>query len=78
MEGVAWWCQRMRVFAARLGGASRERLARAGLEPRRQDLSDGTVKNRTAHLRWLAKKIGKPGIVRGDYVSYGVGARCAP
>ena len=46
-------------------------------EWRRQGLSDGTVKNRMAHLRWLAKKIGKPGIVRRDNASYGVGARCA-
>ena len=44
---------------------------------RRQGLSDGTVKNRLAHLRWLATKIGKPGIVRRDNASYGVGARCA-
>ena len=46
-------------------------------EWRRQGLSDGTVKNRLAHLRWLAKKIGKPGIVRRDNASYGVGTRCA-
>ena len=45
-------------------------------EWRRQGLSDGTVKNRMAHLRWLAKKVGKPGIVRRDNASYGVGARC--
>ena len=44
----------------------------------RQGLSDGTIKNRMAHLRWLAKKIGKPGIVRRDNASYGVGARRAP
>ena len=43
---------------------------------RGQCLADGTVKNRMAHLRWLAKKIGKPGIVRTDNASYGVGARC--
>ena len=43
----------------------------------RQGLADGTVKNRMAHLRWLAKKIGKPGIVRRDNATYGVGARCA-
>ena len=47
-------------------------------EWRRQSLSDGTVKNRMAPLRWLARKIGKPGIVRRDNASYGVGARCAP
>ena len=44
---------------------------------RRQGLADGTGKNRMAHLRWLAKKIGKPGIVRRDNASYGVGAPCA-
>ena len=46
-------------------------------EWRRQGLAEGTVKNRMAHLRWLAKKIGKPGIVRRDNASYGIGARCA-
>ena len=46
-------------------------------EWQRQGLSDGTIKNRMAHLRWLANKIGKPGIVRRDNASYGVGARCA-
>ena len=35
-------------------------------EWRRQGLSDGTMRNRMAHLRWLARKIGKPGIVRKD------------
>ena len=45
-------------------------------EWRRQGLADGTVKNRMAHLRWLANKIGKPGIMRRDNASYGVGARC--
>ena len=42
-------------------------------EWQRQGLSDGTIKNRIAHLRWLAKKIGKPGIVRRDNASYGIG-----
>ena len=46
-------------------------------EWRRQGLSDGTVKNRLAHLRWLARRIGKPGIVRKDNASYGVGWPCA-
>ena len=31
------------------------------------------MRNRMAHLRWLAKKIGKPGIVRKDNASYGIG-----
>ena len=38
-------------------------------EWRRQGLSDGTVRHRMAHLRWLARKIGKPGIVRKDNAS---------
>ena len=46
-------------------------------EWRRQGLTDGTIKNRMAHLRWLARRIGKPGIVRRDNASYGIGARCA-
>ena len=41
------------------------------------EVPKGTVKNRMAHLRWLARKIGKPGIVRRENASYGVGARCA-
>ena len=45
-------------------------------EWRRQGLADGTA-NPMAHLRWLAKKVGKPGIVRRDNASYGVGARYA-
>lgn len=36
-----------------------------------------TVKNRLAHLRWLAEKIGKPGIVRGDNASYELRGRRA-
>ena len=39
----------------------------------RQGLSEGTMRNRMAHLRWLAKRIGKPGIVRRDNASYGIG-----
>ena len=42
-------------------------------EWRRQGLSDGTMRNRMAHLRWLAGRIGKPGIVRRDNASYGIG-----
>ncbi len=42
-------------------------------EWRRQGLSEGTMRNRMAHLRWLANKIGKPGIVRKDNASYGIG-----
>ena len=42
-------------------------------EWRRQGLSDGTMRNRMAHLRWLAGKIGKAGIVHKDNASYGIG-----
>lgn len=45
-------------------------------EWRRQGLSDGTVRNRMAHLRWLARRIGKPGIVCKDNASYGIGPPC--
>ena len=46
-------------------------------EWRRQGLGEGTIKNRMAHLRWLARRLGKPGIVRRDNASYGIGSRCA-
>ena len=45
-------------------------------EWRMQGLSDGTVRNRMAHLRWLARRIGKPGIVRKDNASCGIGPPC--
>lgn len=31
------------------------------------------MRNRMAYLRWLAKKIGKPRIVRKDNARYGIG-----
>ncbi len=42
-------------------------------EWRRQGLSDGTMRNRLAHLRWWAMKVGKPGIVRKGNAGYGIG-----
>ena len=39
----------------------------------RQGLGAGTMRNRMAHLRWWAKKVGKPGVVRRDNASYGIG-----
>ncbi len=39
----------------------------------REGLSEGTIRNRMAHLRWWAKKVGKAGIVRKDNASYGIG-----
>ena len=35
-------------------------------EWRRQGLSIGTIKNRMAAMRWWAKRIGKPGVVRSQ------------
>ena len=38
-----------------------------------QGLDAGTMRNRMAHLRWWAEKVGKAGIVHGDNASYGIG-----
>ena len=38
----------------------------------RQGLSTGTMANRMAHLRWWARKIGKPGVVRPSNAVYGM------
>ena len=40
-----------------------------------RDLSVGTIKNRMAHLRWWAKAVGKPNLVRRENASYGIGDR---
>ena len=41
-------------------------------EWRRQGLAAGTVKNRMAHLRWWADRIGKAGVVKADNAAYGI------
>lgn len=38
----------------------------------RRELSSGTIKNRMAHIRWWAQKIGKPGVVQKDNEAYGI------
>ena len=43
-------------------------------EWQRQGLGAGTMRNRMAHLRWWAGKVGKAGVVRSDNASYGIGA----
>ncbi|WP_130910764.1 phage integrase N-terminal domain-containing protein [Pseudomonas sp. Sample_9] len=41
-----------------------------------EGLSVGTIKNRLAHLRWWAEKIGKAGILPADNTQLGVAERC--
>ena len=38
----------------------------------RQGLSTGTMANRMAHLRWWARKVGKPGVMRPSNAAYGI------
>ena len=38
----------------------------------RQGLSTGTMANRMAHVRWWARRIGKPGVVRPSNAAYGM------
>ncbi len=60
----------------RATGLRRKHAVALVREWKRQGRSVGTMKNRLAHLRWLAKEIGKPGIVRKDNASYGIGPLC--
>ena len=61
-----------RLRATGLKGKHIEALVR---EWRRQGLTEGTMKNRMSHLRWWARRIGKPNVVRADNASYGIGDR---
>ena len=61
-----------RLRATGLRGKHVEALVR---EWKRAGLSIGTMKNRMSHLRWWAKRIGKPNVVRADNASYGIGDR---
>ena len=61
-----------RLRATGLKGKHVEALVR---EWKRQGLSTGTIKNRMSHLRWWAKRIGKPNLVRSENASYGIGDR---
>lgn len=40
-----------------------------------EGLAEGTIKNRMSHLRWLAAKIGKNGLIAKDNDHYGIGKR---
>ena len=61
-----------RLRATGLKGKHVEALVR---EWKHQGLSTGTIRNRMSHLRWWAKRIGKPNLVRADNASYGIGER---
>ncbi|MDE0038271.1 MAG: integrase domain-containing protein [Gammaproteobacteria bacterium] len=61
-----------RLRATGLRGKHVEALVR---EWQHAGLSIGTMKNRMSHLRWWAKRIGKPNVVRADNASYGIGDR---
>ena len=37
-----------------------------------QDLSIGTIKNRMAHLRWWAEKVGKSSVITKDNIQLGI------
>ena len=40
-----------------------------------KELSAGTIKNRLAHVRWWAQKVGKPAVVARDNTHYGIDRR---
>ena len=61
-----------RLRATGLKGKHVEALVRDWKD---RGLSLGTVKNRMAHLRWWANRIGKPNLIRPDNASYGIGER---
>jgi len=47
----------------RATGLRRKHVVALVREWRRQGRSIGTMKNRTAHIRWWAKRVGRPGVV---------------
>ena len=47
----------------RATGLRRKHVVALVREWKRQGRSIGTMKNRTAHLRWWAKRVGRPGVV---------------
>jgi len=60
-------------------------LAASGLKPKHvqtlvsrwlnEDKSSGAIKNRMAHLRWWAEKIGKQNVIARDNSTYGISER---
>ena len=47
----------------RATGLRRKHVVALVREWKRQGRSIGTMKNRTAHIRWWAKRVGRPGVV---------------
>ena len=47
----------------RATGLRRKHVVALVKEWKRQGRSIGTMKNRTAHIRWWAKRVGRPGVV---------------
>ena len=50
----------------RATGFRRKHVVALVREWKRQGRSIGTMKNRTAHLRWWARRVGRPGVVPGN------------
>jgi hypothetical protein len=73
------------LMANQLAGAGFVRLSATSLKPKHVDalvdiwkaesLSAGTMKNRMAHLRWWAERIGKPNIIARSNEQYGIADR---
>ena len=58
----------------RATGLKRKHVNALVAEWQRQGLATGTVKNRMAHLRWWAERVGRPGVV-GTNAAHGIGER---
>jgi protein tyrosine/serine phosphatase len=73
------------LCAEQLAAAGFYNLAPKSLKPKHvealiskwqeESKSTGTIKNRVAHLRWWAEKIGKPNIIAKDNSAYGIPKR---
>ena len=59
----------------RARGLRGKHVAALVAEWRRQGLADGTMANRLWHVRWWARKVGKPNVVSPNNSDYGIGTR---
>jgi hypothetical protein len=77
--------QRLRMIARELHSLGYRNLRASSLKPKHVEaligdwqakgLSDGTIKNRMADLRWWAEKTGKPALLARDNAHYGIEQR---